>query len=230
MRPRDSAATGPAEYFNALFKDETFVEYHHHQTTLLNAGFRNKHPYTLPDGWITHSGLCTTCEVLINLPYTLLRDVDHVPEYEWMIRAAEYGCFYCTQVLQRLAKVIEYNGFPITSYFPMRAMVDDRHIAFKGAYTGDGWHFWFRKAILKLSSSSQPSISNICHRFGNTPELREQIRSWMTTCISEHKACSSTIAVSPTRLLYVGNAQEHGVLRLVEPVAPVRYLTLSYCW
>lgn len=220
----------PEEYFNALFEDESFVDYRHSKTTLLNAGFRSKHPYTLPDDWIAHPGLCTTCEVLINLPSTLLRDVDHVAEYEWMVRAGEYGCFYCAQVLQQLAKVIEYNGLSITDYFPMRAMVYDRDIAFEGAYAGDGHHSWLRKVILSTDSNSQSAISNAVHRVGNTPELRVQIRSWMTTCISEHKACSSIVAVSPTRLLFVGDAQEHGVLRLTEPVAPVKYLTLSYCW
>lgn len=217
------------DYFHMLIK-HGFIGYYRGRTALNNGGFRNQHPYNLPDGWISHSGLCTACDVLINFPVELLRDIDHILEYEWMVRAAEYGCFYCAQVLQRMEKVIEYNKFEITSYFPLRAKVDDRNIAFKGTYTSDGWHYWLRKVIVNTSTSDHFAISNATHRFGDTAELRKQIGSWMTTCESGHEACSFLGTVSPTRLLYVGSVDKPGILRLTEPVTPVRYLTLSYCW
>ncbi|KAH7068524.1 heterokaryon incompatibility protein-domain-containing protein [Paraphoma chrysanthemicola] len=82
----------------------------------------------------------------------------------------------------------------------------------------------------------------------NSPEVFDQIRTWICECASQHETCGKAVDsdFKPTRLLYLGDSGEHCNPRVViskehfggqpDPSkSPIKrtahdYMTLSHCW
>lgn len=77
-----------------------------------------------------------------------------------------------------------------------------------------------------------PPSLNICEN-SSAPAVMERARAWLRECVSEHPDCripSLVSAFAPTRLLDVQIMNKAGKVLLVEPLQPVEYACLSYCW
>jgi hypothetical protein len=62
--------------------------------------------------------------------------------------------------------------------------------------------------------------------------LYTTVKPWIEDCIENHPQCAQTTKTSgfvPTRLIQLG-ADQKELVRLVSPLAPVKFVALSYCW